>query len=187
MSAIGTRPVAAVTKPTPIWQVYLGENFHLQRAAALGREVDGTAAAQGFENEPNGAASASNRKTKTLSLPAQCRIAPCSRRCQEQRDDLYRQGRDRPADPDQRRIQMGHEERERVATAVGLNLVGSFFALRSLDKEFAAMVLRVWDEQVAGENVSMSPPDVTRPPAHARNAARLIREALEIFSDTARE
>jgi hypothetical protein len=44
------------------------------------------------------------------------------------------------------------------------------------------MVLQVWDEQVAGDNVSMSPPDATQPPAHARMAARLIREALEIFT-----
>lgn len=45
---------------------------------------------------------------------------------------------------------MSHEERERVANEVGLGLVGAFFALRSLDKEFAGMVLQVWDEQVAG-------------------------------------
>ena len=82
---------------------------------------------------------------------------------------------------------MSHEERERVANEVGLGLVGAFFALRSLDKEFAGMVLQVWDEQVAGDNVCMSPPDATRPPAHARKAARLIREALEIFSERASE
>ena len=82
---------------------------------------------------------------------------------------------------------MSHEERERVANEVGLGLVGAFFALRSLDKEFAGMVLQVWDEQVAGDNVCMSPPDATRPPAHARKAARLIREALEIFSERANE
>jgi hypothetical protein len=82
---------------------------------------------------------------------------------------------------------VSHEERERVANEVGLGLVGAFFALRSLDKEFAGMVLQVWDEQVAGDNVCMSPPDATRPPAHARKAARLIREALEIFSERASE
>ena len=82
---------------------------------------------------------------------------------------------------------MSHEERERVANEVGLGLVGAFFALRSLDNEYAGMVLQVWDEQVAGDNVCMSPPDATRPPAHARKAARLIREALEIFSERANE
>ena len=82
---------------------------------------------------------------------------------------------------------MNHEERERVANEVGLGLVGAFFALRSLDNEYAGMVLQVWDEQVAGDNVCMSPPDATRPPAHARKAARLIREALEIFSERANE
>ena len=82
---------------------------------------------------------------------------------------------------------MGHEERERSATAVGLGLVSAFFALRSLDKEYAGMVLQVWDQQLAGDNVCMSPPDATRPPAHARKAARLIHEALEIFSERASE
>jgi hypothetical protein len=81
----------------------------------------------------------------------------------------------------QRRVQVGHEERERSATAVGFNLVGAFFALRSLDNEYAGMVLQVWDEQMSGDNGS--PPDATRPPSHAERAARLIREALEIFSE----
>ena len=80
---------------------------------------------------------------------------------------------------------MGHEERKRSATAVGFNLVGAFFALRSLDNEYAGMVLQVWDEQMAGDNGSS--PDATRPPAHAQKAARLIREALEIFSEGASE
>ena len=80
---------------------------------------------------------------------------------------------------------MGHEERERSATAAGFNLVGAYFAMRSLDEEYAAMVLKVWDEQVAEDKGS--PPDATRPSAHARKAARLIREALEIFSGRASE
>ena len=79
---------------------------------------------------------------------------------------------------------MSHEERERVATTIGVDLVGNFLALRSLDKEFAAMVLKVWDEvldeQLAaeGDGITMAAPD--------KEAARLIRKALEIFSDNAR-
>ncbi|HJZ34235.1 MAG TPA: hypothetical protein VKF35_24175 [Hyphomicrobiaceae bacterium] len=92
------------------------------------------------------------------------------RRCHAARDQHFKGG-----------------ERKRSATAVGFNLVGAFFALRSLDTAYAGMVLQVWDEQVAGDNVCMSPPDATRPPAHARKAARLIREALEIFSERASE
>jgi hypothetical protein len=80
---------------------------------------------------------------------------------------------------------MGHEERERSATSATLGLVGAFFAMRSLDEEYAAMVLKVWDQQVAEDKGS--PPDATRPPAHARKAARLIREALEILSGKASE
>jgi hypothetical protein len=80
---------------------------------------------------------------------------------------------------------VGHEERKRSATAAGFNLAGAFFAMRSLDNEYAAMVLQIWDEQLAGDNGS--PPDATRPPAHAQKAARLIREALEILSERARE
>ena len=78
---------------------------------------------------------------------------------------------------------MGHEERERSATAAGLGLVGAYFAMRNLDEEYAAMVLKVWDEQVAGDNGS--PSDASRPPAHAREAASLIREALQIFAGRA--
>jgi len=98
------------------------------------------------------------------------------RRCHAARDQHFKGG-----------LQVGHDERKRSATAVGFNLVGAFFALRSLDTAYAGMVLQVWDEQVAGDNVCMSPPDATRPPAHARKAARLIREALEIFSERASE
>jgi hypothetical protein len=58
---------------------------------------------------------------------------------------------------------VSHEERERVASKVGLGLVGAFFALRSLENEYAGMVLQVWDEEVAGDNVCISPPDATRP------------------------
>ena len=83
---------------------------------------------------------------------------------------------------------MGHEERERSATAVGLGLVGAFFALRSLDNEYAGMVLQVWDEQVDGDNVSMSPPDATRPPgprpeggqAYTRGTGDIFREGQRI-------
>ena len=74
---------------------------------------------------------------------------------------------------------MGHEERERSATSAALGLVGAFFAMRSLDEEYAAMVLKVWDEQVAEEKGS--PPDATRPPAHAREAARLIGRRWRYF------
>ena len=89
---------------------------------------------------------------------------------------------------------MGHEERKRSATAAGLGLVGAYFAMRSLDEEYAAMVLKVWDEQMAEDKGSPrghgppfrlrdpSQPDATRPAAHAERAARLIREALVILS-----
>ena len=79
---------------------------------------------------------------------------------------------------------MGHEERKRSATAAGLGMVGSFWAMLSLDDEYAAMVLQVWDERMADHD-NWSPPDATRPPAHAKKAARLIREALEILSGKA--
>jgi hypothetical protein len=49
---------------------------------------------------------------------------------------------------------MGHEERERSATSAALGLVGAYFAMRSLDEEYAAMVLKVWDEQMAEDKGS---------------------------------
>ena len=53
-------PTGIISRGEPVWQVILGEGFY--------EELNSTAAAQGFGDEPNGAASASTRKT--LSLPA---------------------------------------------------------------------------------------------------------------------